>query len=713
MTGDAPSMALELRQTPPLPSPARYLDACWHRLEAWLEKERDQVALWLPVGLGLGIIAWFSLPGSSAWAAWICASLGVASLSLLMPAGGRMRRIVLAGGLLAAFGCLLIWGKSAMVAAPVLERPLFTSFSATVLRIEPMSARSMVRVELQPVGRPDLPPKIRVNIMEKDAPEGLAEGSRVALQARLMPPAGPAVPGAYDFAKRAWFQGIGATGRATPPVRLVVSAPDGNAPSLRHRLSAHVQRQLEGGEGALAAALATGDRGGISEEDEEAMRRSGLAHLLSISGLHVTALIGGVMLIVFRLLALSPRLALRWPLLLIAAGAGALAGIGYTLLTGAEVPTVRSCIAALLVLGGLALGREAITLRLVAAGAAFVLIFWPEVVVSPSFQLSFAAVTAIVALHELPAFAWMTRRQEQDGMIIRAGRALVILFLTGVAVEVTLAPIALYHFHQTGLYGASANIIAIPLTTFVIMPLEALALFLDLAGLGAPAWWLAGKALGLLLGLAHFVSAQRHAVAMLPVFPGWAFALVVGGGLWISLWRTRARYYGLTPMIGGLAAMLLSPAPDLLVTGDGRHLVVRTSDGGLALLRGKAGDYVRDVLSENAGYQGDLGEISKLPNARCSPDLCSITLSRGDRDWRIMATRSRYMVPWRQLAGQCRTADIVISDRRLPKGCVPRWLKLDRPFLRRHGGVSVSFEAQVVRTAIDPLDGHPWLSRCR
>ncbi|HKX22674.1 MAG TPA: ComEC/Rec2 family competence protein [Rhizorhapis sp.] len=665
------------------------------------------------MGLGLGIIAWFSLPDASAWAAWVCASLGVASLSLLMAAGGRMRRIVLAGGLLAAFGCLLIWGKSAMVAAPVLERPLFTNFSATVLRLEPMSARSMVRVELQPAGRPDLPPKIRVNIIEKDVPEGLAEGSRIAMQARLMPPAGPAVPGAYDFAKRAWFEGIGATGRATPPVRLAASAPDGNTPSLRHRLSAHVQRQLEGGEGALAAALATGDRGGISEEDEDAMRRSGLAHLLSISGLHVTALIGGVMFIVFRLLALSPRLALRWPLLLVAAGAGALAGIGYTLLTGAEVPTIRSCIAALLVLGGLALGREAITLRLVAAGAAFVLFFWPEVVVGPSFQLSFAAVTAIVALHEHPAFARMTRRQEQDGMVLRASRALATLFLTGVAVEVTLAPIALYHFHQTGLYGASANIIAIPLTTFVIMPLEALALFLDLAGLGAPAWWLAGKALGLLLWLAHFVSGQPHAVAMLPVFPAWAFALVAGGGLWISLWRTRVRYYGLAPVIGGLAAMLLSPAPDLLVTGDGRHLVVRTSDGGMALLRGKAGDYVRDVLSENAGYQGDLGEISKLPNARCSPDLCSVTLRRGDRDWRIMASRSRYMVPWRQLAAQCRMADIVISDRRLPKGCVPRWLKLDRPFLSRHGGVSVSFETQIVRTAIDPLDGHPWLSRGR
>src|SRR3546814_2191028 len=92
--------------------------------------------------------------------------------------------------------------------------------------------------------------------------------------------------------------------------------------------------QLDGGAGAIAATLATGDRGAISEEDAEAMRRSGLAHLLSISGLHVSAFIGAVLLLVFRLTALSPRLALRWPLLLIAAAMAAAAGVGYTLLTG-------------------------------------------------------------------------------------------------------------------------------------------------------------------------------------------------------------------------------------------------------------------------------------------------------------------------------------------------------------------------------------------
>ena len=166
------------------------------------------------------------------------------------------------------------------------------------------------------------------------------------------------------------------------------------------------------------------------------------------------------------------------------------------MLTGAEVPTVRSCIAALLVLAGIALGREALTLRLVAVGALVVLLLWPESLPGASFQMSFAAITAIVALHENPRVqAWVSRRDE--GWPARLGRILFALVLTGLVVEIALMPIALFHFHKAGLYGALANVVAIPLTTFVIMPLEALALLFDLVGLGAPFWWLTGQALEL------------------------------------------------------------------------------------------------------------------------------------------------------------------------------------------------------------------------
>ena len=415
------------------------------------------------------------------------------------------------------------------------------------------------------------------------------------------------------------------------------------------------------------------------------------------------------MLIAIKLLALSPALALRFSLPLVAAAAGALAGIAYTMLTGAEIPTVRACIAALLILLGIAAGREAFTMRLLAVGALVILLLWPQSLAGASFQLSFAAIAAIVALHEHPRVkALLSRRDE--GFPAKAGRMLIGLVLTGLAVEVALAPIALYHFHKAGFYGALANIVAIPLTTFIIMPLEALALLFDLAGLGGPFWWLADHSLSLLLRLAHLTASAPGAVALLPSMPRGAFALIILGGLWLILWRTRWRTFGLAPIILGAGWALSTPAPDLIVTGDGRHLAVRTDRGGFALLRDRAGDYVRDTLSEASGYEGELVALEDLPAAACSDDLCAVDIVRDDRKWRLLASRSSRFVDFGPLAKACAEADIVVSDRRLPSTCNPRWLKADRPFLARSGGLSIVLGSDPEVTSVrDRVGDHPWV----
>ncbi|WP_188055399.1 ComEC/Rec2 family competence protein [Sphingosinithalassobacter sp. CS137] len=678
-------------------------------IEHWLEAERDQLPLWIPVAIGAGVSAWFVLPDPARWTGFALAAAAVALLAAAGSAAGRGGRWLAILAMLAALGCGLMWWRAEHVAAPVLTRPGVATILGTVERVEPLPARELVRVRIATGGADGLPPHVRVNLAEKDVPDGLTRGATVRLRAWLMPPPPAAVPGAYDFARAAWFDGLGATGRGFAPVE-VLAPGDAPGADLRARLSAHVQSRIDGSAGAIAATLATGDRGGIAEEDAEAMRRSGLAHLLSISGLHVTAVTGAAMLLVLKLLALSPWAARTGRLPLVAAGAGAAAAVGYTVLTGAEVPTIRSCAAALLVLLALSLGREAITLRLVAAGATFVLLMWPETLAGPSFQLSFAAVTAIVALHESRRVrGWFARREEPWWR--RLMRGMLALLLTGIVVEVTLIPIALFHFHKAGLYGALANIVAIPLTTFVIMPIEALALVFDLAGLGVPLWWIAGFALEGLLWLAHTTANAPGSVAALPAMPQSAFGLVVLGGLWIALWRTRARLLGLVPLTAGALWTLAPPPPDLLVTGDGRHLALRTAGGGMALLRDRAGDYVRTTLGENGGVEEDLAALAEQPSARCSADLCIADVRQGGRNWRIVATRSAYYVPIGELVALCRTADVVVSDRRLPRTCTPRWLKLDRATLARTGGVSITFATERVATVVPPGDRHPWQMR--
>lgn len=688
-----------------------------NRLEILFERERDQLPLWLPVGLGGGIGAWFTLGNGREWTAFLLLMMAAGLAAMAFGPATRWGRAVAAFCFVAAVGCGLIWTRAERLASPPLKRPGMVVLTGSVEAVLPVPAQEMTRLIVRPLegvdppARSTIPSRIRINVADDKWIDGVTPGATIRLRAWLMPPAPMAVPGAYDFSRVAFFQRIGGSGRALDLELISDGGAQGWRGTLakwRQRLSAHIRSKLEGGAGGIAAALATGDQGGIGQEDADAMRASGLAHLLSVSGLHLTAVVGAVMLLSLRLLALSPRLALHWPLLVVAAGVGAVAGLAYTLLTGAEVPTIRSLVAALLILLGIALGREAVTLRLVAVGALIVLLLWPESLAGPSFQLSFAAITAIVALHEHPSIkALLSRRDER--LALKLGRGLIGLILTGVAVELALSPIALYHFHKSGLYGAFANILAIPLTTFVIMPAEALALMFDAIGLGGPFWWVAGAALRFLLWLAHATATAPGAVATLPAMPVGAFALMIGGGLWVLLWRTEWRRWGALSFAIGAAWALVTPTPDLIITGDGRHLALRAPDGSFAMLRSRAGDYVQNLLTESAGSNQELRLIEDLPGARCNPDFCITDIVRGGRRWRLVATRSSLLIPAPELAEACRSADIAVSERRLPRSCSPRWLKADRWLLRRTGGLAITLGTRpVVATVAERVGDHPW-----
>ncbi len=676
------------------------------RIENWLDAERDQLALWFPVGIAIGVASWFILADQNAWIAVIISGAAISMIGLAIGRTRRLGAFLMIGGLTVAFGCALSWWRADHVAAPRLSRPIVSQFEAVVTRIEVQGAKAQSRVWMKPRPPAMLPPLVRATIKDEDMVAGLAVGDIIRLRARLVPPPEAPVPGGYDFARTAWFLGLGATGSAIGPV-LRISPPQSDGTGLRARLAAHVRSQIEGSAGGIAAAFASGDRGGIAPEDEDAMRASGLTHLLSISGLHITAVVAAVLFLTLRLFALSPRLALHWPLPLIAAGAGALAGIGYTALTGAEVPTIRSCVAAVLVLIGVAMGREAMTLRLVATGAIIILLLWPDALIGPSFQLSFAAITVIVALHDNQTIRSLTMRRD-EGWGKRMMRALASLLLTGLAVELALAPIALFHFHKSGVYGALANIIAIPLTTFVTMPFEALALLFDVVGLGAPFWWLTGISLEFLLWLARITAALPGAMAVIPEIPLSSFALMIGGGLWLLLWKTRPRILGLLPMAAGVLLTLLEPPPDILITGDGRHLAVRGGNGVMHLLRPRSGDYIRDVLAERFGTLEPLSDMDAAAGAKCGRDLCVITVGYGARTWRVAATRSDYLLPWDRFMQTCKSVDIIISNRRLPPQCSARWITADRILLEKTGGLAITLSNRDVKSVLRAHDDHPW-----
>ena len=699
------------------------------RSEAFLAQAGFDRAPWLAVAFASGILSWFALKDPWQWASamGLAALVALAALALWPMGGptdhqrGHLRSAFIWGGVVFAAGIAVIWLRSETVGAQPIERPVIERVQGFVLERQDQPSEDRIRLTMAVRDAANGESrKIRVNIPlveaaranarfgNDDHPEVLSEGASVRMRVRLMPPASPMLPGAYDFARAAWFKGLAATGSLLGEIEDVeLAASTRPISKVQRALSQHVRAQLGRSAGTIAAAFASGDRGAIAREDADAMRDASLTHLLAISGLHVSAVIAAAYFVALKLLALFPSIALRGRLPIVAAALGALAGIGYTLLTGAQVPTVRACVAALLVLGALAMGREALSLRMVAVAAITVLLLWPESVIGPSFQMSFSAVLAIVAFHGSgPAREFLKPREEP--WFKRTGRYVLMLFLTGLVIEIALMPIVMFHFHRAGVYGALANVMAIPLVTFVSMPLIALALALDSVGLGGPIWWCVGVSLEALLGLARFTASQPGAVKLMPQMSGLTVGLFVAGGLWLALWTSLARLWGLLPV--GLAVVLLAftPIPDVLIGREGRHVGITLEDGRLLTLRDTRSSYARDNLLELAGVKAEPVPVARWDGARCSPEFCTMTLKRGGRDWTLLLARNNQIIAERALAAACERSDIVVAARFLPRSCRPRWLRADRRYLLEHGGLALDLHRGVISDVATGQGAHGW-----
>ncbi|WP_379923513.1 ComEC/Rec2 family competence protein [Erythrobacter sp. R86502] len=699
-------------------------------VDRFLDNAGFDRAPWLAVIFASGIVTWFVLPYAWQWCLVLALTVGSAFAAAVIwnpdhtfyDTRVNVRLAVVVCSLVFAAGVAAIWIRSSVVGAEPIPAPQVALLEGRILAREDQPADNRLRLTLavrlsQEAANHGAARMVRVNVPMatfggQGVPQGLSEGAVVRLRARLMPPASPMLPGSYDFARAAWFKGLSATGTIVGPLQVLRNANDqSDIASLQRLLSSHVRNRVEGSPGAIAAAFASGDRGGIKESDELAMRDSGLTHLLSISGLHVSAVIAAAYFVTLKLLALWPAVALRMRLPVASATIGALAGVGYTLLTGAEVPTVRSCVAALLVLGALALGREALSLRMVAIAAGFVLMLWPESAIGPSFQMSFAAVLAIIALsNSAPVRAFLTPRDEPS--LMKAARRVVMLFVTGLVIELALMPIVLFHFHRAGMYGALANVIAIPLVTFVSMPMIAVGLLLDMLGLGAPAWWLAARSLDLLLAIAHFTAALNGAVTLIPQISGYTVGMFALGGLWLALWQGKVRIAGIMPVALAIVMTAMTPIPDLLIAGDGKHvgITVNGSDGSrhLLSLRDGRSTYTRDNLMELAGVSAKPIPLAKWNGAECSSAFCTVIINRGARDWVLLLGRGRSQVEERALAAACARADVVVSERYLPRSCRPRWLKADKRYLRMSGGLSINLAQKYITTVAQSQGDHGW-----
>jgi competence protein ComEC len=642
--------------------------------------------LWTPVAFGLGVCAYLALPVELPLSAVLLAamaSIAIAFMAWRWRAGGpaailaALLAFAVCGGLTAQIRAARVAGPI----APTSERAVqVDGFVVDVINPGASGARVLLApVSIEGLSPLDTPRRLRVTIDPSAVP---GPGASVRLQARLNPPPPPVSPGSYDFARDAWFDGIGGSGFAQGQVNQISLAPPPwrlrlvmaiNA--MRWSLARQIVAQVGPKDGGLAAAMVTGHEAWIPADQVESMRVSGLTHIISISGLHM-AIVGGFVFASVRLaIALWPWAALRVPGKKIAAAVGMIAIGGYLVLSGAPPPAERAAITAFVAFGAVLVERRPFSLHALAVAALLILLMQPEAAVQPGFQMSFAATAALVALaeiwprplREIASPLWIKTSQGFAGWI---ALSIGISFVAGAAT----APFAMQHFNRIATYGLPANLLVAPLSSFIFMPALALGAVLTPLGLGGPFLAVAGWGIGIMTDLSAWIADLPWAQLTIASAPPVALVVSFLGLMMLCLWNGRLRWIGL-PLALAVNLWPRPPAPDLWIASDGGAAAVRDGDAAV-LTRPDVRRFAVELWMRRRGLD------EATPTYVCARYICTPT--RPAPVILAQAYARRAPAP-EALSEICRNAEVVVlrgEPVSRPESCDNRLLLTARDFAR-------------------------------
>jgi competence protein ComEC len=576
--------------------------------------------LWVPVAFGAGAAAYISARTEPVlWPTLVAAVvLGAAAVGAAYWGRSRALHAALVLGACAAAGFAIAKLRSDHVAAPIAPAGLgVAEVQGWVTDIDTPSDKGprllIAPTDISHLRADQLPLRIRIV-----TPPGtsVAPGDAIAVQTLLDPPPAPAAPGAYDFARDAWFEGEGGVGLArAPPARVDLGSPpwrlralmavNGFRWSVAKRLAADMAVALGGRTGdaaGLAVAVTTSHQDWLSKEARNDLRSSGLAHMLAIAGLHTAALSGFVFFSLRFLIAAWPWLALRVPGKKVAAAGALLAVAVYLVLSGAHPPARRAAITASVAFAAILIDRRAVSLRSLALAALVILLVEPEVVLQPGFEMSFCATASLVAMAEI----W-PRKPAPQGLpwpiaLLQRGRDwLFALFMVSLVAGAATGPFAIQHFNRVANFGVFANLTADFLAAAIMMPALAVSLLLEIFGhgLAVPALFVAGWAARGILWLAHLFATAPGASLAPTAAPPIALAMSYLGILFVCLWDGRLRWLGL-PFAAAVALWPRPPAPLIWIANDGADAAI-ARQGQEIVLRPGVRTYATDLWAQRRG----------------------------------------------------------------------------------------------------------------
>ena len=617
--------------------------------------QRGGLIGWAPVCLAIGIGTYFSLgqePGLLGMTSLVVIALSLAVLSRLV---GVAYAPLLMALMLVCTGVGLAKWRVEAVAAPILSFRYYGPIEGRVVNIDRSASDAMrltldqvVLARMSPIRTPE---RVRVSLHGTQPLTSFIAGDVLILTGHLSPPSGPAEPGGFDFQRHAWFLKLGAVGYTRTPV-LRLSGPVSSDPAsrifgARRAISKAVQEAMPGEAGAFAAAIMTGDRSGMGQDTLSDLRASNLAHLLAISGLHMGLLTGFVFAVIRYGLALVPGMALRWQTKKIAAVCALVVGAFYLALSGGNVATERAFIMVAVMLVAVLLGRRALTLRAVAMAAIIVLVWQPEALVGPGFQMSFAATTALVAI-------FGALRRYDLSALPKWTRPILSVVLSSFIAGLATAPFAAAHFNQIAHYGLVANLLSVPLMGMLVMPAAVLAVCLAPFGLWEVGLRLMELGLRWILFVADTTASQDGALSHVWAPHAGVLPLLALGLLWLILIQGRGRYAGIVAVLCAGVVWQQSARPALLVADNGA-LIGLQSDAGRVLSKPKGSGFVAGIWLENDG--GPVAQAQAAARSGLLIEGRRVVANVGD--WRVLQVSGKTALA---AVVDCDGADVLISN---------------------------------------------------
>lgn len=606
----------------------------------------------------------------SVWALWV---LGVVLMGLLFAVRRNFAQWqIILGTLIVWIGICLPSAHGALFGSPMLAYPAYGHYEMTIDEIISADAKvqRVVVSGIKPLTDARALPIKRARVFARNGPT-LGVGDIIDGNFRFAPVPSPVVPGGFDFQFHAYFDGIGSYASSTSALRVVERGgptPGRWLETIRQAIGARIDLALEQPTRGVARALIIGDQSLISDQSRDMMAAAGLAHVLAISGLHLTLVAGGVFFAIRAGLALSYGLGQRLSVKKLAAVTGMITAVFYLLLSGSSVSATRATIMLLLVFGAVLAGRRALTMRNVAIAALIVIVFDPAAVFRPGFQLSFAAVGALIAVYE------MTRidRKSDQGVFDRIARFFGGMALTSIIAGLATLLFAAYHFQQTAPLGVLGNIVALPIVGFVVLPACFIAVLLMPLGLEAPLLQVMGLGTEIILLIANKVATWSAPLAASPLLNSWSLIIGIGALGWLVFFPTRIRFAGPLASIPLIMLVGLDTQPDVLVADSSQAVAVRV-ERGLALMSGRAPSFATTAWQET--YMQpivDNGLQNSCDNAAC--------IGRGMQDFSVAVVKRQDA-----FAEDCRLADLVVTRLRVPKWCRTTTLVIDAQDLRLSG----------------------------